>query len=71
MESGGGTEVLVKKRPVGKPSVNSTQISSILPSGHILLKAQYIVGKAVWLEASTQHIIISESIQLYLVIISG
>lgn len=71
MKSCGGTEVLMEKRPIGKPSVNRTQISSILPSGHILLKAQYIVGKAAWLEDSTQHIIISESIQFYLVIISG
>lgn len=50
--------MLLEKRAVGKPSVNSIHISSILPSGLIFLKAQNIGGKAAWLENSTQEIII-------------
>lgn len=66
-----GTEVPTEKSPAGKPGVDTIHISSILPFGHILLKAENVVGMAAWLEDSTQNIIISETIQLHLVIVSG
>lgn len=66
-----GTEVPTEKSPAGKPSVDTMHISSILPFGHILLKAENVMGMAAWLEDSTQNIIISETTQLHLVTISG
>lgn len=53
---------------MGKSSGNSIHIPSVLPSGHILPRAQEVGGMAAWLEESTQQIIISEPVHLHLVI---